>query len=127
MKYLKILLTFVLAIVVFNTNNAASVVVVSDAASSSWHATPKNQVKKEKIQKKNKTFSKKQIFKKLLGAGGISSTLAIVLCILLAPLSFLWVGLYTGWEGSAWLITLLLTLLFILPAVIYAIIVILSN
>jgi uncharacterized membrane protein YqaE (UPF0057 family) len=127
MKYLKILLTFVLAIVVFNTNNAASVVAVSDAASSSWHATPKNQVKKEKAHKKNKTFSKKQFFKKLLGSGGISSTLAIVLCILLAPLSFLWVGLYTGWEGSAWLITLLLTLLFVLPAVIYAIIVILSN
>jgi len=98
----------------------------SNTASNSWHVMPKNQVKKEKV-KKNKTLSKKQIFKKLLGSGGISSLLAILLCIFLSPLSFLWVGLYTGWEGSAWLITLLLTLLFILPAVIYAIIVISSN
>jgi ABC-type phosphate transport system permease subunit len=126
MKYLKIFFTFVLAVVMFNTNNAASVTTASSTTSTSWHVMPKNQVKKEKV-KKNKTLSKKQIFKKMLGGGGMSPLLAILLCIFLAPLSCIWVGIYTGWEGSAWIITLILTLLFVLPAVIYGIIVILSN
>jgi uncharacterized membrane protein YqaE (UPF0057 family) len=109
-----------------STTHAASVLGTSNSTSEIYHAVPEKKSKKEKFQKKEK-MSKKQVFKKLLGGGGISSLLAILLCIFISPLSFLWVGLYTGWEGSAWLITLLLTLLFILPGVIYAIIVIASN
>lgn len=58
--------------------------------------------------------------------GGMSQGLGILLCILLAPLSFLWVGIYTDWDRPWW-ITLLLELLFLLPGVIYAIITILKN
>jgi len=61
MKYLKILLTFVLAIVVFNTNNAASVVAVSNTALTSSYVVPKNEAKKkkqfkEKYKKENGSF-----------------------------------------------------------------------
>ncbi len=129
MKHLKILLVIVLTFMALNTNYAASVVNTTSPTSEVWHTIPKNEVKKEKSTKKiqKKNLSKKQLLKKMLGSGGMSSLLAILLCIFLAPLSFLWVGIYTGWEGSAWLITLILTLLFIIPAVIYGIIVILSK
>ena len=72
MKYLKILLTFVLAIVVFNTNNAASVVAVSNTALTSSYVVPKNEAKKKKqLKEKHKKENRSFLYKVMGGGSGM--------------------------------------------------------
>jgi len=89
MKYLKILLTFVLAIVVFNTNNAASVVAVSNTALTSSYVVPKNEAKKKKQLKEKHKKENRSFLYKVMGDGSGMGVAGFVLGLL--GLIFCWV------------------------------------
>jgi uncharacterized membrane protein YqaE (UPF0057 family) len=63
--------------------------------------------------------AKKEIVKKE-SAGSLDKTLYIILAIV--GLGFIGLGVNTDWKGSTWIIGLLLSCLFWLPGVIYALI-----
>ncbi len=87
MKHLKILLVIVLTFMALNTNYAASVVNTTSPTSEVWHTIPKNEVKKEKLHKKDK----KQAFKKLLETGDGSGYNIAGFVLGLVGLSLCWV------------------------------------
>jgi uncharacterized membrane protein YqaE (UPF0057 family) len=77
----------------------------------------KQNLKKElKIQKKFETF--KQLAKR--GSGDLSKGLYIVLAIF--GLGFVGMGILDDWKGNDWVIALILSVLFWLPGLIYALI-----
>lgn len=82
-------------------------------------ATQSANLKKEfKAQKKMSKFQR--LLQKAGGEGKLSKGIYILLAIL--GLCFIGIGLVTDWEGSDWIIGLVLSLLFWLPGLIYALI-----
>ena len=57
------------------------------------------------------------------GDSGINAILLIVLCIFLSPLA---VGLMRGWDSTEFIISIILWLLFVLPGIIYALLIFLD-
>jgi hypothetical protein len=89
MKHLKTLLIFVLTFMVLSTNYAASVANASYVSIESKFTTSKNNLKKEKRNKKEKT-SKKHVFKKLLNTGDGHGYNIAAFVLGLVGLSFCW-------------------------------------
>lgn len=74
---------------------------------------------------KKVTFLQK-VIKGVKKVASFSKGLAIILMIFIAPLAWLWVGLYRDWD-NAWWITLLLCFLFFFPGWIFGLIKILQK
>jgi uncharacterized membrane protein YqaE (UPF0057 family) len=82
-------------------------------------ATQSNAVMAEATQTASIEQAASMVSKKA-GDSGISKTLYIVLAIL--GWGFIGVGMNTDWQGSTWIIALVLSILFWIPGVIYSLI-----
>ncbi len=133
----KSLLAFVSLLIIgtsFNTTSAAFVIPASATTENPDPATVKaamaafNNLSKAERKEKIKELKKElKVFKAAKKAGKEPSTntvLLVILAILLPPLA---VYLHQGEINKKFWICLLLTLLFILPGIIYALIVILGD
>ncbi|OSZ79760.1 hypothetical protein CAP36_00395 [Chitinophagaceae bacterium IBVUCB2] len=133
-KTLLLLFSFFIVIAPITQLSAAIVVPASAVSTEPDPATVKaatdafkNLSKKEKREKAKEVKKEIKAFKAAKKAGNAAETntlLLVILAILLPPLA---VYLHQGEINSKFWISLLLTLLFWLPGVIYALVVILGN
>ncbi len=133
-KPLLLLFAFFIAITPITQLSAAIVVPASSVSTEPDPATVKaatdafkslsKKEKREKAKEVNKEIKAFKASKKAGNAAETNTLLLVILAILLPPLA---VYLHQGEINSKFWISLLLTLLFWLPGVIYALVVILGN